>query len=111
MDDNAPCHHARKVQTWISSQQITFMEVWSPQCPDLNPIKHVWDLLSKLLDAKKPKNLRELESRLVEEWNKMSMVEIQKLMTSMFANRNLKAFNAENRFKISPRVSKAKLNH
>ena len=64
MDDNAPCHRARKVRTWMTQQQITFME-WPPQSPE-----HVWDLLGRLMDDKKPKNLRELESRLVEEWKK-----------------------------------------
>ena len=79
MDDNAPCHRARKVRTWMTQQQITFMEVWPPQSPDLNPIEHVWDLLRRLMDDKKPKKLRELESRLVEEW-KISAIEIQKLI-------------------------------
>ena len=79
MDDNAPCHRARKVRTWMTQQQITFMEVWPPQSPDLNPIEHVWDLLGRLMDDKKPKKLRELESRLVEEW-KISAIEIQKLI-------------------------------
>jgi len=83
MDDNAPCHRARKVHTWMSSQRITFMEVWPPQSPDLNPIEHVWDMLGRLLDDKKPKNLKELKSRLVEEWGKISTTEIQKLIASM----------------------------
>ena len=83
MDDNAPCHRARKVRTWMTQQQITFMEVWPPQSPDLNPIEHVWDLLGRLMDDKKPKNLRELESRLVEEWKKISAIEIQKLIATM----------------------------
>ena len=55
MDDNAPCHRVHKVRIWMMQQQITFMEVWPPQSPDLNPIKHVWDLLGRLMDDKKPR--------------------------------------------------------
>ena len=83
MDDNAPCHRARKVRTWMTQQQITLMEVWPPQSLDLNPIEHVWDLLGRLMDDKQPKNLRELESRLAEEWKKISAIEIQKLIATM----------------------------
>ena len=46
------------------------MEVWSPQSPDLNLLEHVWDMLGTLLNDKKPRNLRELESRLIEEWKR-----------------------------------------
>ena len=35
------------------------------------------------MDDKKPKNLRKLESRLVEEWKKISAIEIQKLIATM----------------------------
>lgn len=57
MDDNAPCHRARAVRQWMSSNNLKQMEVWPPQSPDLNPIEHVWDLLGDKLDAYKPKNL------------------------------------------------------
>ena len=43
------------------------MEVWPPQSPDLNPIKHVWDILEAKLECYKPKNSRELEERIKEE--------------------------------------------
>ena len=42
MDDNAPCHRAHKVRTWMTSQRITFIEVWPPHSLDLNLIEHVW---------------------------------------------------------------------
>ena len=83
MYDNAPCCRACNIRTWMTQQQITFMEVWPPQSPDLNPIEHVWDLLGRLMDEKKPRKLRELESRLVEEWKKISAIEIQKLIATM----------------------------
>ena len=57
--------------------------MWTPQSPDLNPIEHVWDLLGRLMDNKKPKILRELESSLVEEWKKILAIEIQKLIATM----------------------------
>ena len=54
------------------------MEVWPPQSPDLNLIEHVWDMLGTLLDDKKPRNLRELESRLIEEGKNISVIGVQK---------------------------------
>ena len=68
MDDNAPCHRARAVVEWMTQKKLKHLESWPPQSPDLNPIEHVWDILSKRMKEFRPKNLVELEARLKEEW-------------------------------------------
>ena len=67
MDDNAPCQQSQAVIRWLQSKGLKQMEVWPPQSPDLNPIKHVWDILEAKLECYKPKNSRELEERIKEE--------------------------------------------
>ena len=58
------------------------MEVWPPQSPDLNPIDHVWDILEAKIECYKPKNLRELEEIIKEEWSKVSAIALENLISS-----------------------------
>ena len=74
MDDNTPCHRSQAVIRWLKSKGLKQMEVWPPQSPDLNPIEHVWDILEAKLECYKPKNLRELEERIKEEWSKYRLL-------------------------------------
>ena len=82
-DDNAPCHRAHTVTRWVASKGVKTMEVWPPQSPDLNPIEHLWRILAIRIKSYKPKNLKELEERLKEEWSKIPAVEVQNLIASM----------------------------
>ena len=70
MGDNAPCHGAHAVSQWMASKNIKRMEVWPPQSPDLNPIEHVWNILNTRIEDYKPRNLKELEDRIMEEWKR-----------------------------------------
>ena len=82
-DDNAPCHRAHTVTRWVASKGVKTMEVWPPQSPDLNPIEHLWRILAIRIKSYKPKDLKELEERLKEEWSKIPAVEVQNLIASM----------------------------
>ena len=67
---------------FLKSKKIQLL-YWPGNSPDLNPIEHVWNILGKKMEDRKPKSLKELEERLKEEWVKISPVEIQKLIQSM----------------------------
>ena len=54
MQDNAPCHTAKSVQTFLSMEDVTVME-WPAQSPDMNSIENVWNLLNERAKEKNPR--------------------------------------------------------
>ena len=58
--DQAPCHSARSVVTWLNGNNIHFVRDWPPQSPDLNIIEHIWDFIGRKLHGMDSRNLDEL---------------------------------------------------
>ncbi|GFX70091.1 transposable element Tcb1 transposase [Trichonephila clavipes] len=69
MDDNARPHRANIVDECLQSEDITRMD-WPAYSPDLNPIKHVWDMLGRRIASRRPPPtcLPELRRPLLDEW-------------------------------------------
>jgi len=67
----------------MSTNHLNQMEVWPPQSPDLNPIEHVWNILEKNIQERRPKNHQDLERILEEEWRKIRPLDIHNLINSM----------------------------
>jgi len=44
MQDNAPCHKAKKVNTFLERHQLETLE-WPAQSPDMNPIENLWAVI------------------------------------------------------------------
>ncbi|GFV75627.1 transposable element Tcb2 transposase [Trichonephila clavipes] len=86
-DDNARPHRARLVESMLEAGTIQLME-WPACSPDLNPIKHVWDMIARSIAARPrpPDTVRDLEIALLEEWNSTPQSLIDNLIASM-ANR------------------------
>ena len=63
MQDNALCHTAKSVKTFLSEEDVTVME-WLAQRPDMNPIEEIWKLLNKRAEERNPGNVEELWTNL-----------------------------------------------
>ena len=81
MQDNALCHTARSVKTFLSGEDVIVME-WHAQSPDMNPIENVWKLLNERAKEKNPRNVEELWTNLKGEWEKISVDECKTLICS-----------------------------
>ncbi|GFS54933.1 transposable element Tcb2 transposase [Trichonephila clavipes] len=84
MDDNAPCHRTVAAKQLLESEDIERM-YWPARSPDLNPIEHVWDFLSRRLAARTlpPVTIQELRLALQDEWAAMPQQLIDTLILSM----------------------------
>ncbi|GFW84857.1 transposable element Tc3 transposase [Trichonephila clavipes] len=84
MDDNARPHHANIGDECFQSEDITRMD-WPAYSPDLNPIEHVWDMLSRRIAARQPPPtcLLELRRTLLDEWCNIPQDHIDNLILSM----------------------------
>jgi hypothetical protein len=50
---------------------------------DLNLIENLWEELERRVKKRQPKNLRELELHLIQEWNNMELSVLEKLVDSV----------------------------
>ena len=72
MQDNAPCHTAKLVNSFLDQEEVT----------DLNPIENVWKLLGERTKARNPGNLQDLWTALQDEWAKIIQEECSYLVKS-----------------------------
>ena len=80
--DNAPCHKARTITTWLRDEGIETLN-WPSCSPDLNPIEHVWASIKRKLQGRHflTKNL--LWTELKQQWQSFSQAEVLKYIDSM----------------------------
>ncbi|GFU79336.1 transposable element Tcb1 transposase [Trichonephila clavipes] len=93
MDDNARPHLANIVDECFQSEVIAHMDC-PGYSPDLNPIEHVWNILSRRIAARQPPPtvLPELRRTLLDEWCNIPQDQIDNLILNM--PRNCKAYIA-----------------
>ncbi|GFU37949.1 DDE_3 domain-containing protein [Trichonephila clavipes] len=77
-------HRANIVDECLQSEDITRMD-WPEYSLDLNPIEHVWDMLSRRIAARQPSLtcLPELRRALLDEWCNIPQDLIVNLILSM----------------------------
>ena len=74
MKDNALCHTANSVRTFLSEGDVTVIE-WPAQKLDMNPIEDIWKLLNERAKEKNPINVEELWTNVKRKWEKISVDE------------------------------------
>ncbi|GFT15006.1 transposable element Tcb2 transposase [Trichonephila clavipes] len=82
--NNARPHVVKTVRDFCSAQHMQLLP-WSAYSPDLSPIEHVWDLVSRCLarDARPAASKDELLLRIQEIWNSLPQADIQNLFDSI----------------------------
>ena len=83
--DNDPKHNAKLVKAWFLENNVSVLERPS-QSPDLNPIENLRRELKKRVMARKPSNIKNLETFAKEEWAKIP-VEACRNLVSKYKNR------------------------
>uniref|UniRef100_A0A8C7DLD9 Transposase n=1 Tax=Oncorhynchus kisutch TaxID=8019 RepID=A0A8C7DLD9_ONCKI len=80
MQDNARPHVAGVCQQFLQEEGIDAMD-WPACSPDLNPIEHIWDIMSHSIHH--PQTVQELADALVQVWEEIPQENIRHLIRSM----------------------------
>ncbi|KAI3356569.1 hypothetical protein L3Q82_017771 [Scortum barcoo] len=84
MQDNARPHVAGVCQQFLQDEGIDAMD-WPARSPDLNPIEHIWDIMSRSIHQRHvaPQTVQELADALVQVWEEIPQETIRHLIRSM----------------------------
>ncbi|KAK6313289.1 hypothetical protein J4Q44_G00166360 [Coregonus suidteri] len=84
MQDNARPHVAGVCQQFLQEEGIDAMD-WPASSPDLNPIEHIWDIMSRSIHQRHvaPQTVQELADALVQVWEEIPQETIRHLIRSM----------------------------
>ncbi|KAK3561784.1 hypothetical protein QTP86_014207, partial [Hemibagrus guttatus] len=79
--DNDPKHTSKSTSEWLKKNKMKTLE-WPSQSPDLNPIEMLWHDLKKVVHARKPSNVAELQQFRKDEWAKIPPQRCNRLIAS-----------------------------
>ncbi|KAK3572505.1 hypothetical protein QTP86_034294, partial [Hemibagrus guttatus] len=79
--DNDPKHTSKSTSEWLKKNKMKTLECPS-QSPDLNPIEMLWHDLKKVVHARKPSNVAELQQFCKDEWAKIPPQRCNRLIAS-----------------------------
>ena len=79
--DNDRKHTSGFIKDWLKRKWIQTLP-WPPYSTDFNPIENLWDELERRVKKHQPKNNTQLELLLIQEWNKIELPVLEKLVVS-----------------------------
>ncbi|KAK3559140.1 hypothetical protein QTP86_005021 [Hemibagrus guttatus] len=79
--DNDPKNTSKSTSEWLKKNKMKTLE-WPSQSPDLNPIEMLWHDLKKVVHARKPSNVAELQQFCKDEWAKIPPQRCNRLIAS-----------------------------
>ena len=84
MHDNARPHVARVCQQFLHDEGIDAMD-WPARSTDLNPIEHLWDIMSRTIRRRHvaPQTVQELTDALIQVWEDIPQETIRRLNRGM----------------------------
>src|SRR5271156_1571265 len=73
-----------KPRNWLGQRKLRVLE-WPSKSPDLNPIENLWGIMARQVYAhgRQYNTLSELKSAVISAWNKLSLVTLRNLISSM----------------------------
>ena len=80
--DGARCHTSRSTTKWLREQDFKILDPWPANLPDLNIIESLWKVLKERVYRRSFRTLEGLFRIVKEEWEKIEMHEIRKLVLS-----------------------------
>ncbi|KAG1606138.1 hypothetical protein G6F46_013133 [Rhizopus delemar] len=83
--DNDPKHRSKSTKQYMEDNSMRYIDDWTSQSPDLNPIEHIWHHLKLKLSMyeNRAKSMHELWQRVGKEWNSFTKDQCLKYIDSM----------------------------
>ena len=83
--DGAPAHRAMTTQAWLKRNKVQLLNggFWPPMSPDLNPIEHIWPMVTRNLNGSVFSGREQLWTALQQAFAEITPGQVKKLYASM----------------------------
>ncbi len=80
--DNDPKHTSKATVEFLKKNRVKVIQ-WPSMSPDLNPIEHLWGILTRQVEHHSPSSIQSLKEIILEEWKKIDLAKYRQLVHSM----------------------------